>query len=1021
MKPYFDTAIIVPLNEEFEEVAGHFKFEEDLSTSTQLRFRVSLRATELQLLLVKQEVMGRTASQAALFSTMEDYDLGLGVCLGIAGALSTDLNVGDVCFSKDIVDVLDNAKITQDSNGKMEISFWPTYYQSPIEVITAVNRNRYNPVFKKDYLDWQELSERKGRDLIPSQFIGKSGALETISKPSAIEGLICCGDVCASQAYRDKLRNMHRKVLAIETESGGFFSAAKIRNVSALTVRGISDYADQDKNNLERQTDGKTRKLAIDNATSFLSSQLSSELLSAWFATKRAARQDDKQQLTFLSPPAKDVVGELIASQNILFGEKLTELAPAYTLQSKGYHLPVPRIRVLDNRSGAADEIWSDPTDVRDVLKRDRVLVLTIPKDYPDRSISWVLASDLLSGEIDQKQVIPSVIQAKDLQRPRHGVKELTSDRILQFLNSDDAQLLFVVDEFNFDSKSRTDFLLEQIESLPEARFVIVTRNGTNVVTEGSFSGRCAASIARIDDVSFVEIAHFLQKKFELTAPASEVVAARLKETFDDFELPAHPSYFAGIPRDTLAALLNANRRGELIQLAVAGYLSFIVASDKGKIVLSRTTREDFLTRLAFDMHVNDRVFSPESLVTYVEEVGNRFDYGVPPVQFISAFVSNGILHCEDGEIVFTLPFMESYLLAKRLHEQPDAAITYFKLDREEFDLQTFGLYAELGASVEFIEHVENELTEAADSLKRELNDSHVLLGDKIVPSMLLKPDRLIAIQKRVRKAIADVRADKDRSQEKQRFLDAADRMRERASKKSEIAHDADRGEDEKAIAALEAAVKAWVVAVNLLGSGAERLEGAVKRNLIKGIVEITSLIVDQWTRVHLRVDFSALKEELKADQELLSLVAKSDSPKDQSEARKVLDSLGDLMEYVFLADPLRRMINGLCDEARESILATSFVESELRNEPQSLIQYVWLADIDAKMGRDGLMRSIRELPHSRFLRVTLATHLVTRVFWNHWKKEDRLILLDAANELLKPFGQSYNYNEIRRLIESEQ
>jgi hypothetical protein len=39
-------------------------------------------------------------------------------------------------------------------------------------------------------------------------------------------------------------------------------------------------------------------------------------------------------------------------------------------------------------------------------------------------------------------------------------------------------------------------------------------------------------------------------------------------------------------------------------------------------------------------------------------------------------------------------------------------------------------------------------------------------------------------------------------------------------------------------------------------------------------------------------------------------------------------------------------------------------------------------------------------------------------VYWSHWKKEDRLALLDAAEEALRPFDVNLNKAELKRLIE---
>jgi nucleoside phosphorylase len=78
-------------------------------------------------------------------------------------------------------------------------------------------------------------------------FTGRNGP-ETIGPPKVREGTIACGNVSASPDYNEAVRATDRKVLAIETESGGLFFAARQHNVPAFTVRGISDYAGIDKN-----------------------------------------------------------------------------------------------------------------------------------------------------------------------------------------------------------------------------------------------------------------------------------------------------------------------------------------------------------------------------------------------------------------------------------------------------------------------------------------------------------------------------------------------------------------------------------------------------------------------------------------------------------------------------------------------------------------------------------------------------------------------------------------------------
>jgi hypothetical protein len=69
---------------------------------------------------------------------------------------------------------------------------------------------------------------------------------------------------------------------------------------------------------------------------------------------------------------------------------------------------------------------------------------------------------------------------------------------------------------------------------------------------------------------------------------------------------------------------LQVNRRAELIQLAVAGYLTFVVMEDEDQVRLSRTTRELFLEELALKINVEKRTFTEAQLTTFAEEMSKR-------------------------------------------------------------------------------------------------------------------------------------------------------------------------------------------------------------------------------------------------------------------------------------------------------------------------------------------------------------------------------------------------------------
>jgi hypothetical protein len=373
------------------------------------------------------------------------------------------------------------------------------------------------------------------------------------------------------------------------------------------------------------------------------------------------------------------------------------------------------------------------------------------------------------------------------------------------------------------------------------------------------------------------------------------------------------------------------------------------------------------------------------------------------------------MLRHEDGPIKFTLPFIESYLLAVRPRDLPDLADQYFSTTKANFDYRTFTLYVELGPSSRIVQFISAALDASIALFETRPPQDSALLDPAIRPAILAKHEQLGAVQQRIQQATEDVVADREQTSTKQAILDAADRLRQEAGSEVQttrlIPSILDGG---LAINVMTT----WSVAVTLLGSGAERLEATTKRETVRKIVKLSSFIADEWMRSHKAVDFDAIRKSILADADLIKRMSKFESAEQLSEVQKLLDGMVDFTELFFLLQPLTSVAAFLCDEARDPVLVESISNTDVPDGIEDLILNLWLTDIHVQKGKRRLIRAIKSLPKLPLLRHTISTHLLTRVFWRHWKKQDRLDLLDAASESLKSIGLQQDKSQLKRLFE---
>lgn len=1020
-KSYVDIAFIVPLHEEFERLISAFPVISQEVVGTTYFAQVQLPNPELTAVAFLQEDMGKSAAIRTTEALLSLYDVGIVIVVGIAGGLSGDVALGDVCFTGNVIDVLDNAKITDGKKGSSTIEFNTKFYNTDSILTFSIRYVKIGNDIKPHFEDWQLSQYYQAKTLVDGEFIGRSDKNEVISIPSIHDGSIVCGAVSKSDVYKSNLKAIDRKVLAIETESGGVFHSAQSAGVPAVSIRGICDYSDKNKAKLEEQTTGCMRRIAIANAVSFISLQLSNPQ----FLRQLSARREivcASGDLLLGGPEDSQYVADLMINCRDEIHLQLTNLSPEYKGKPKGYRLPLPRARLMEEDSTLNPGAHArDKISILEAIAANTLCSMELPRNYPDNSLPWIVANELLSIEVDGKQAIPIVMDGENLKPPHGNFSTQTSIDLARLNASASCRPVFIIANAHANSRPRVDLIVKEMGKYGEARFVIINRNEQGISKTSELISKTSARMFNVCEISFSEMTDFFRRSFEMEDQEAGVVALKLHDMFKKFELNAHPSYFAGVGSDVIMALLRANKRSELIQLAVTGFLSFVVASDSDDIVLSRTTRESFLRQLSFAKNVEKKSFDRSSLVSFVIDFAESGDYDIDPISFIGAFQEKGIIYFADGKVEITLPFIESYLLAAELVSKPEAAKAYFDHSDPSFDFSTFDIYAELGPDSSLVEDFLVDLNAAIEDLPRPDKGKFALLTDEIRPDVVNNRSRLQNVQKRLKSAFEDVTSNRPNSREKQKLLDVAARVEESArSAKEDIFKDSG-DEKSNSLERLESPLRMWSIAIMLLGSGSEKLLKAPKRNLAHTIVRSTSLLLDELLKAFPREEFEQFKKTVSSEEELRSILDVPEGEEIDKRAVEFVTAIMDAYEFTLLGYPIRAMFGQLGNVAGQRVLFQSVSSVETTDTMDNLVARIWSAEISAKKGKNELIEAIRRLPPTPFLRLSLSIHFMERVFWNHWETENGLALLDAAEESIRPLGGGgFDRGQIVRIIEGK-
>lgn len=263
--------VIIALKEEFR-IFNDIMNNESLSYQHENSFFI-YKFDNFTIVALFMGDMGGENASIQTSKLLSKYNCSTIVNIGIAGALNKDVKVGDIIIADQVESYQKVAKAVQNKEEeKYELQLSGEAYKSTRAIVEEIDRLEFQ--FHDNYTLWKNRCYTYLHDTLDKNIIGELLEKKLIlENPTSEKGHIASGDTVASSLEFVKLlKTKDRKYLAIEMEAGGVLNAIEklFSNVESLIIRGISDFADERKEELDKIGEGALRKYAMHNAVVFL-------------------------------------------------------------------------------------------------------------------------------------------------------------------------------------------------------------------------------------------------------------------------------------------------------------------------------------------------------------------------------------------------------------------------------------------------------------------------------------------------------------------------------------------------------------------------------------------------------------------------------------------------------------------------------------------------------------------------------------------------------------------------------
>lgn len=201
------------------------------------------------------------------------------VNIGIAAAIHDDLRLGDVVIADQVDSYLETTKATAKRRRKFNFEFRGSVYKTTYSFVQdVVNLKHTLPdAFAQWHLACKSAAEHEAA-------VVQKGRLEGLLREAPLLAPVHLASgpaVAAAEAFSDWIRTRDSQLKALEMEAGGMMLAAHQRGAPAATLvlRGISDFGDHRKTEMDTSSGGAFRRLAMWNATQLLWTMMGRGLL----------------------------------------------------------------------------------------------------------------------------------------------------------------------------------------------------------------------------------------------------------------------------------------------------------------------------------------------------------------------------------------------------------------------------------------------------------------------------------------------------------------------------------------------------------------------------------------------------------------------------------------------------------------------------------------------------------------------------------------------------------------------